>query len=52
MSLVVWDINNDGKRDLLIADNQGSQIVVLLGNGNGTFQSPRFAPTLVNIPAA
>ena len=45
-SLLVRDINNDGKRDLLIADNQGRQIVVLLGNGDGTFQSPRFAPTL------
>lgn len=48
ISMLVWDINNDGKRDLLIADYQGKQIVVLPGNGNGTFQSPRFSPTVLH----
>jgi hypothetical protein len=35
------DVNDDGKIDLLIlADSQGStEVLVLLGNGNGTFQA-------------
>jgi hypothetical protein len=47
-SLVVADVNGDGKPDLLIA-NQCSEIIcyddvatlgVMLGNGDGTFQNP------------
>ena len=34
------DLNNDGNVDLIIADRRGSDVTVLLGNGNGTFQSP------------
>ncbi len=46
-SVVVADINGDGKADLLVANqsdrdgdwNDGSVASVLLGNGDGTFQS-------------
>lgn len=37
-SLAVADVNGDGKPDLLVADYNGS-VEVLLGNGDGTFQS-------------
>jgi hypothetical protein len=43
-SMQVIDINKDGRRDLVIADKDGEQVVVLLGNGNGTFQPARFSP--------
>ena len=41
-SLAVADLNNDGKPDLIVANNSSSSannVSVLLGNGNGTFQS-------------
>src|SRR4051794_3074075 len=37
-AIAVGDVNNDGKRDIVTAN--GSDISVLLGNGNGTFQAP------------
>ncbi|MBZ5656528.1 MAG: FG-GAP-like repeat-containing protein [Acidobacteriia bacterium] len=43
-SIAVADVNNDGKPDLLVANQQGSSpnysqvLAVLLGNGDGTFQ--------------
>src|SRR5438045_228186 len=36
-SVVVGDFNGDGKRDLATAN--ASDVTILLGNGNGTFQS-------------
>ena len=39
-SLVVADFNQDGYPDLAFADPAGSRIVLLIGNGDGTFQPP------------
>jgi hypothetical protein len=45
-NIVVGDVNNDGDPDLVIADDvndtQGNNITILLGNGDGTFQSPTY----------
>jgi hypothetical protein len=38
--VVVGDFNGDGKADLAIANYYGNSVSVLLGNGNGTFQTP------------
>jgi len=38
LSLAVGDFNGDGKLDLAVANDDGT-VSVLLGNGNGTFQS-------------
>jgi hypothetical protein len=38
VALVVTDVNNDGRSDLVLADSQSGGISVLLGNGDGTFQ--------------
>ena len=38
------DFNKDGKLDLVIGDQNSSQVVVLLGNGDGHFQAARSFP--------
>jgi hypothetical protein len=38
--VVTGDFNNDGNADLAFADWLSNQLVVLLGNGDGTFQKP------------
>lgn len=46
LSVAVADVNRDGKPDLVVGgycgvvDNCGNLVAVLLGNGDGTFQSP------------
>ena len=35
------DFNKDGKLDLVIGDGSSNHVVVLLGNGNGSFQAAR-----------
>jgi hypothetical protein len=37
-SVVVADVNGDGKPDIVAPNVQGSTVAVLLGNGDGTFQ--------------
>ena len=41
IALVVRDLNGDGKLDLINVDNAGDAVEVLLGNGDGTFQTPK-----------
>ena len=38
--IVTADFNNDGRLDLATCNTGSSSVNVLLGNGNGTFQSP------------
>jgi hypothetical protein len=38
--IVAGDFNGDGRLDLAVADTGTNDVSVLLGNGNGTFQSP------------
>jgi hypothetical protein len=38
--VVTGDFNNDGNTDLAFADWLSNQLVILLGNGDGTFQKP------------
>jgi hypothetical protein len=53
-SLDAGELNGDGKLDLVMAsglaltNSSSTTVTVLLGNGNGTFQSPRTAAGFVN----
>lgn len=49
MQMLAADMNNDGSIDLVIAQLQPTQVLVLLGNNNGTFRAPQVLP-LVNPP--
>ena len=37
-AVVTGDFNNDGQLDLIVANNEGDNVSILLGNGDGTFQ--------------
>jgi hypothetical protein len=39
------DFNRDGRPDLAVANNQSDDLSILLGNGDGTFQSAVLLPT-------
>ena len=41
-AMVTGDFNGDGKLDLAVEYTGGGTIAVLLGNGDGTFQAPKF----------
>jgi hypothetical protein len=40
-AVVTADFNGDGKLDLAVADSTGNVVSVLLGNGDGTFQTAK-----------
>ncbi len=44
-SLAVADVNGDGKPDLVVSDQAGNAVDVLVGNSDGTFQIPASYPT-------
>jgi Bacterial Ig-like domain (group 3)/FG-GAP-like repeat len=48
LSVTVGDFNGDGKLDLAVADFHTQQVSVLLGNGDGTFQTVKAYPTGAN----
>jgi len=41
---VAADFNGDGKLDVAVTDSVANTVIVLLGNGNGTFSSPLTIP--------
>ena len=42
--VAVADINNDGKPDVVVTNFLSNNVAVLLGNSNGTLQSPLSLP--------
>ena len=42
-SIVAADFNNDGRTDLAVTDSSLDEVSILLGNGDGTFQSSTIA---------
>ena len=42
-SIVAADFNNDGRTDLAVTDTSLNEVSILLGNGDGTFQSSTIA---------
>lgn len=46
LSIAAGDFNNDGKLDLVVANQQDVNLSVLLGKGDGTFKSPINVPFL------
>jgi len=44
-SLSVADFNGDGNLDIVVPDRLATNVYVLLGNGDGTFQAPQSFPT-------
>ena len=46
-SATTGDFNGDGKADLAVADFNGSNVSVLLGNGDGTFTAAAGSPVAV-----
>ncbi len=42
-SIIAADFNNDGRTDLAVSDTNLNEVSILLGNGDGTFQSSTIA---------
>ncbi|MGB2622865.1 MAG: VCBS repeat-containing protein [Candidatus Acidiferrum sp.] len=43
-AVVACDFNGDGKLDLALTDSVGNAVIILLGNGDGTFGPPTTIP--------
>lgn len=43
-AIVTSDFNGDGKLDLAVTDSGGNAVMILLGNGDGTFRVPTTIP--------
>jgi hypothetical protein len=43
-AIVTSDFNGDGKLDLAVTDSAGNAVIILLGNGDGTFGVPTTIP--------
>jgi hypothetical protein len=41
-SVAVGDFNGDGNPDIAVANQNGNNVSVLLGNGDGTLQAPTY----------
>jgi len=52
VTVVIADVNGDGKPDLVILRRDGQQSVALINDGNATFSNPRpFGPADADTPA-
>jgi hypothetical protein len=47
-AIAAGDFNGDGKPDLAVADYNNNTVAILVGNGDGTFQSPTYLPVSAN----
>jgi VCBS repeat protein/putative Ig domain-containing protein/FG-GAP repeat protein len=43
-SIVACDFNGDGKLDVAVTDSGANEVIILLGNGDGTFGAPTTIP--------
>lgn len=43
-AVATWDINRDGKTDLVVADSEDNTVSLLFGNGDGSFSPRTFCP--------
>jgi hypothetical protein len=50
--LVVEDFNNNGNKDVAVANSDSSDVTVLWGNGNGTFLDPGVTFSVGDFPVA
>ena len=47
--VAIGDFNGDGKEDVVTANSTTASVSVLLGNGDGTFQSPINSATAADL---
>ncbi len=47
INVVAYDLNLDGKLDLVVANNESSNLTILLGDGNGSFTQAIGSPVSV-----